>query len=107
MNEKEQIEQLKERIAILEETVEQQQKIIEKQAELIRELREQINRDSHNSSKPPSSDGYQKPSPKSLRKKTVKKPGGQKGHHGSHLSVPEKVDEVIQHMPQGCEGCPG
>jgi len=107
MKEKEQIEQLKERIAILEETVEQQQKIIEKQEEIIRELREQINKDSHNSSKPPSSDGYEKPSPKSLRKKTGKKPGGQKGHQGSHLRVPEKVDEVVQHMPQGCEGCPG
>ncbi len=107
MKEKEeQIEQLKEKIAILEETVEQQQKIIEKQAELIRELKEQINKDSHNSSKPPSSDGYEKPSPKSLRKKTGKKPGGQKGHQGSHLSVPEKVDEVVQHMPEGCEGCP-
>ncbi len=107
MKEKEQIEQLKEKIANLEETVKQQQKIIEKQEQLIRELREQINKNSHNSSKPPSSDGCQKPSPRSLRKKTGKKPGGQKGHSGSHLSVPEKVDEVVQHMPKGCEGCPG
>ncbi len=68
-------------------------------------MKEQINKDSHNSSKPPSSDGYEKPSPKSLRKKTGKQPGGQKGHRGSQLSVPEKVDEVVQHMPQGCEGC--
>ena len=35
--------------------------------ETIKELVEQKNKDSHNSSKPPSSDGYKKPSPKSRK----------------------------------------
>ena len=46
--------------------------------ETIRELRQQLNQNSQNSSKPPSSDGYNKPSPKSQRVKSGKKPGGQK-----------------------------
>jgi hypothetical protein len=41
----------------------------------IEEIRERLNPDNHNSSKPPSSDGYNKPSPKPLRKKSGKKPG--------------------------------
>src|SRR5947209_9951228 len=43
-------------------------------------------KDSHNSSLPPSSDRFVRP-PKSLRKKSGKKPGGQKGHRGHHLET--------------------
>jgi len=44
--------------------------------ETIKELRRQLNMDSHNSSKPPSSDGYKKPNKaRSLRTKTGRKPG--------------------------------
>jgi hypothetical protein len=41
----------------------------------IEAIQGQLNPDSHNSSKPPLSDSYKKPSPKSLRKKSGKKPG--------------------------------
>jgi hypothetical protein len=44
----------------------------------VAELEERLNQNSANSSKPPSSDGYAKPSPKSLRKKSGKKQGGQR-----------------------------
>jgi len=43
-------------------------------------LEARVNQNSQNSSKPPSSDGYRKPAPKSSREKTGLKPGGQVGH---------------------------
>ena len=45
----------------------------------IQELQDQLSKNSSNSSKPPSSDGYGKPSPKSSRIKSGKKIGGQVG----------------------------
>ncbi|MGH7128268.1 MAG: DUF6444 domain-containing protein, partial [Planctomycetaceae bacterium] len=52
----------------------------------VAELRRQLGRNSRNSSKPPSSDSpFVKPAPKSLRRKSGRKPGGQQGHPGSTL----------------------
>ena len=75
--------------------------------ENIKELRRQLNMDSHNSSKPPSSDGYKKPNKaRSLRKPTGRKPGGQKGHSGANMEVPHKPDELKKHHPNKCMTCP-
>ena len=71
----------------------------------IQELKEQLNKNSKNSSKPPSSDGYKKPAPKSLRKPSGKKVGGQDGHQGIHLAVITAPDEIVKHMPSACKGC--
>ena len=68
--------------------------------ETIKDLRRQLNTDSHNSSKPPSSDGYKKPNKaRSLRKPTGRKPGGQNGHSGANMKVPHEPDEVKKHHP--------
>lgn len=49
---------------------------------------------STNSSKPPSSDGFNKPSPKSLKGKSGKLPGGQPGHAGQNLQMSDSPDVI-------------
>ena len=80
--------------------------IIERQAAEIAELKRQLNQNSRNSSKPPSSDGYKRPSPKSLRKPSGKSVGGQKYHIGSGLSMPGEPDEIVKYEPAECAICP-
>ena len=79
--------------------------IITKQAEEIAELKARLNQNSSNSSKPPSSDGF-KNVPKSLRKPSGKKPGGQLGHEGRSLQIARVPDEYISHEPENCANCP-
>jgi len=90
----------------LQKTIQSLNQNIEKLTDEISELKEKLNKNSHNSSKPPSSDGYSKPNPKSLRPKSDKKAGGQKGHKFSNLSVPKKIDRTVNHYPVKCEKCP-
>lgn len=90
----------------LTKTVEQLTQTIEDLNQKIAELTERLNKNSRNSSKPPSSDGLAKPAPKSLRKPSRKKAGGQKGHKGTNFCVTDKPNQVIPHMPRTCEGCP-
>ncbi len=74
----------------------------------IAELKRRLGQNSCNSSKPSSSDGYGKPSPKKrgLRRCSGRKPGGQEGHEGANLERVEVPDRVIVHEPEGCcEGC--
>lgn len=61
---------------------------------------------SQNSSKPPSTDGYAKPAPKSLRKKSGLRPGGQHGHPGNTLPPADKPDFIVVHRLKRCPcGC--
>lgn len=71
----------------------------------VAELEAQVKANSRNSSKPPSSDGLAKPAPKSLRKKTGRKPGGQDGHQGRTLAQAAVPDREVAHEPGGCSGC--
>ena len=77
--------------------VQLQKRQIELLEERVKELELQVSKNSRNSSKPPSSDGYQKPKPKSQRKRSGKRPGGQKGHVGSTLEQVEEPDHVEEH----------
>lgn len=70
----------------------------------VQELRGQLAKDSHNSSKPPSSDGFARKT-RSLRQKSGKKPGGQPGHTGHQVRLAETPDAVVVHCPQHCAGC--
>jgi transposase len=73
-------------------------------AERLHELEARLAKDSHNSSKPPSSDGLARTT-KSLRRRSEKKPGGQIGHRGNTLRLVATPDTVVQHRPVICSGC--
>lgn len=77
---------------------------IEVLQERVKSLEGQQAKDSHNSSLPPSSDRFARPS-KSLRQKSGKKPGGQKGHRGHHLKQVEIPDVVLVHTVERCGHC--
>jgi transposase len=89
------------------------EELIETRVELQRavtrivELEARLAANSGNSSKPPSSDGLAKPAPKprSLRKKTDRKPGGQQGHDGTTLRQVAKPKHEVVHEPGPCTGC--
>lgn len=70
------------------------------------ELETRNNKNSSNSSQPPSSDGYKKPT-KNSREKSGKPTGGQVGHEGRTLDKVENPDEVIEYkVPDACDcGC--
>ena len=80
---------------------------IAKQEERIKSLEERLNKNSRNSSKPPSTDAYasKKPTPKSRRQKSGKKAGGQKGHPGTTLRMIDNPDEIVIHEVDQCSNC--
>src|SRR4051812_18117002 len=68
-------------------------------------LERQLAASSRNSSRPPSSDGLDKPAPKSLRGRSGRRPGGQPGRQGRTLRQVAVPDEVVVHEPGACAGC--
>ncbi len=73
---------------------------------MIADLQERLNKNSHNSSKPPSSDGLAKPKPNSMWRRSGKKAGGQKGHKGSGFCRPDPIEDTVAHKPDEYENCP-
>jgi len=73
----------------------------------VAELERQLGLNSGNSGKPPSSDGLKKKPVRvgSLRERTGKKTGGQRGHPGKTLSRVETPDVTLDHFPEVCAGC--
>src|SRR5256884_6633013 len=81
--------------------MQQQQAALSQQ---VQALQEQLKKDSHNSHLPPSSDRFHR-QPKSLRKSSGKKAGGQAGHPGNTLRQSPTPDAVIVHAVQQCAHC--
>lgn len=94
-------------ISDMEQTISGLKQTISDLQENIKDLQRQLNMDSHNSSKPPSSDGYKKANKnRSLREKTGRKTGGQKGHKGVNMKLRHEPDEVKVHLPEKSKTCP-
>lgn len=70
----------------------------------LEKLENQQRKNSRNSSKPPSGDGFGKRT-RSLRKKSERKSGGQRGHQGATLEWCEQIDEVVTHAVNDCHRC--
>jgi len=79
---------------------------LDRALERIAELEARLKQNSRNSSKPPSSEGLAKPAPRSLRKKSGRRPGGQDGHKGTTLVQVARPDREVRHE-QGLCGCCG
>jgi transposase len=73
----------------------------------VAELEARLNKDSHNSSRPPSSDGLRRGSrpPRSLRGPSDRPSGGQPGHPGQTLLMVAEPDQRVCHEPAVCAGC--
>ena len=75
----------------------------------VAELERRLDLNSSNSGKPPSSDGLHKPRreprTRSLRERSGKPPGGQKGHKGETLRQVDAPGHTVEHYPDACPAC--
>jgi transposase len=71
----------------------------------VAQLEARLGKNSQNSSKPPSTDGYVKPEPRSLRRASGRKPGKQPGEPGFRLEQRPDPDQIVVHIPEVCRGC--
>jgi transposase len=91
--------------AVLRAQLEAYQAQLEELRAEVEALRARLGQNPRNSSKPPSSEGLAKPSPRSLRGKSGRKPGRPKGQPGATLEMTGHPDRVVPHEPGWCRGC--
>jgi len=90
---------------IKELTPEQKDALIIDLVRRLNELEAKLEKDSHNSSKPPSSDGPKR-KPKSLRNTSDARPGAQPGHKGKTLKRVAQADHIEIHpVARVCDKC--
>ncbi len=98
-------EELRAENVALRSMVDELKKMVDKLSLEVVELRARLGMNSRNSSKPPSTDGYVKPAPKSRRTRSGKKPGKQPGDPGHHLAQRTDPDATSVHAPTACGRC--
>jgi transposase len=69
------------------------------------ELEALVAKDSHNSSRPPSTDPPWAKRTRSLRRPSGRRPGGQAGHRGETLRLAARPDRTVEHRPRQCRQC--
>lgn len=81
--------------------------VLSKEIQDLRAKLASLQKDSTNSHKPPSADGFHKKRGAIKRGSSGRKPGGQKGHPGkTRIRVePGEVSQTIEHKPQACDQC--
>jgi transposase/uncharacterized coiled-coil protein SlyX len=101
-----QAKQIMEQAEIIEmqrKRIEEQDAQIETLTQRVHELERQLNQNSNNSSKPPSSDGPRKPL------KSLRVPGGKmgapNGHPGHTLPFTDHPDKIKEYTPKTCSNC--
>lgn len=94
--------QLFQQILLQNEQLKKQVELLTKRVQV---LEDQLAKNSQNSHKPPSSDKKTLKKTKSLRQKSKKKVGAQKGHKGETLSFKETPDFIETHTPLNCAHC--
>ena len=104
MSQEERIAQLEQENAALRAQLAEAYEQINQLAERLRRVEGQLAKDSHNSSKPPSSDGPGR-RPRKRRKPSEKPLGGQPGHAGGTLLQVGSPAEVVRHRPLVCTHC--
>ena len=104
MTQEERIAQLEQENAELRAQLAEAYQQITQLAERLHQVEGQLAKDSHNSSKPPSSDGPRRKL-RSQRQGSEKQTGGQPGHPGRTLMQVANPDEVVQHRPRVCAHC--
>jgi transposase len=104
MTPEEELLELRQENKALHERLAQRDELIAQLQQRVQALEEGLAKDSHNSHLPPSSDRFVR-QPKSLRKKSGKKAGGQEGHPGATLQWHACPDEVIVHPVTCCDHC--
>ena len=112
MTKDEMIKQLLQQVNSLTSTVDSLNATINAQTQLIAQLnqtiqglKEQLNKNSKNSSKPPSSDGYKNLLLRVSANYPEKKVGGQAAHQGNHFTVKKHLGINLPHIRPPCKGC--
>src|SRR5207244_5108330 len=104
-------ERLQRQLEESQKQIRDQDKALAEKEKQIADLERQLaarQKNSTNSSQPPSSDGLAGDQrTRKKRQKSGRKPGGQTGHDGNHrpLVEPERVNEVISSLPAECKHC--
>lgn len=99
------IAQLKARVGALESQLWEAHQDTHRLRRRTAELERLISKDSHNSSRPPSSDPPWRKRTKSLRRPSGKLRGGQPGHPGHTRPLTLKPTRRVVHRPSQCRHC--